>query len=96
MCSIRLTHYLTDAFSGQLERQIDATVCGMAFLSGTGPIDTVCADCLHFDRSNRRQRHGSVEARCLMFSQLSQGALGQRVPGRTRSCKYFESGPDAA
>jgi hypothetical protein len=46
MPSIRLTHYLTDAFPEQLERQIDATARGMAFLSGTGPIGTVCADCL--------------------------------------------------
>ena len=96
MPSIRLTHNLTDAFPEHLERQIDATVCGMAFLGGTGPIDMVCADCLYFDRSNGRRRHGSFEARCLMFSRLSQGALGSRVPGRTPSCKYFEAAPAAA
>jgi hypothetical protein len=95
MRSIRLTHYLTHAYPKQVEHQIDRTVGGMAFLGGTGPIDTVCADCLYFDRSNGRRRHGSVEARCLMFSRLSQGALGRRVPGRTPSCKYFEAAPDA-
>ena len=96
MPSIRLTHYLTDAFPEQLERQIDATARGMAFLSGTGPIGTVCADCLNFDRSNGRRRQGSFEARCMMFSRLSQGALGPSVPGRTPSCKYFEAAPATA
>jgi hypothetical protein len=31
-----------------------------------------------------------------MFSQLSQGALGRRVPGRTLTCKYFEVALEAA
>ena len=94
--TIRPTPYLTNAFPEQLERQIDATVCGMAFLSGTGPTDTACPDCLYFDRSNGRRRHGSFEARCLMFSRLSQGARGPSVPGRTASCKYFAAAPAAA
>jgi hypothetical protein len=95
MPSIRLTPHLTDAFPEQLERQIDATARGMAFLSGTGPTGAVCADCLSFDRSNGRRRQGSFEARCLMFSRLSQGARGPSVPGRTPSCKYFEAAPGA-
>jgi hypothetical protein len=96
MTSIRLTHYLTHALPEELERQIDATARGMAFLSGTGPIGTVCADCLFFARSSGRRRHGSFEARCVMFSRLSRGALGPSVPGRTPSCKYFEAGSAAA
>ena len=37
-----------------------------------------------------------AQQRCLMFSRLSQGALGPRVPGQTPSCKYFEAAPAAA
>jgi hypothetical protein len=92
----RLTHYLTDALPEHLERQIYAPVSGMAFLSGIGSIGTACADRLDFDRSNGRRRRGSFEARCLMFSRLSQGALGPRVPCQTPSCKYFEAAPAAA
>jgi hypothetical protein len=95
MPSIRLSHYLTDAFPEHLERQIDAAVSGTAFLSSIGSIGTVCADPLYFHRSNGR-RGGSFEARCLMFSRLSQGALGPNEPSQTPSCKYVEPAPAPA
>jgi hypothetical protein len=93
--AFRLTHYLTDAFPEHLERQIDAAISGIAFLSG-GSIGTVCADRLYFDRSNGRRRRGSFEARCLMFSRLSQRPLGPNEPRQMPNCEYVEPAPAPA
>ena len=65
-----------------LKRRIDATPSGMAYLSGTGPLGTVCEHCsfygFHMQHPNSCYRY-----------YLSVSEHGAAFPAETPSCKHF-------
>jgi hypothetical protein len=86
---IQPTQNLTAAYPAELERQIAATVPGMAFFGETGPFATTCGECVHLnDKINKNFRPRRLPG-CLMYFKL-RGMHGDAVPRNTPSCKYFE------
>lgn len=87
--SIQPTLNLTAAYPAELERQIAATVPGMAFFAETGPFATTCGQCIHLsDKTNKNFRPRRCPG-CLKYFDLT-GRHGDSVPRNTPSCKYFK------
>jgi hypothetical protein len=61
-------------------------VPGMAHFRNTGPIGTVCRQCVYWDEKGGRMLDKKP---CTRFCQLC-GYVGPLVNGGTPSCKYFE------
>jgi hypothetical protein len=51
---------------------------------------STCQVCGFWDDLNRNHKNSSVVRACSKFSELMNGQIGPRVPGRAASCKYFE------
>jgi hypothetical protein len=96
--TIQPTANLTKAYGDELERQIAASIPGMAFFAATGPFGTRCSDCI-FLGCNHVIRNKAGDAirtvfqsnRCAKFRELSGGKRGDPIPPETESCRYFET-----
>lgn len=69
-------------------QQLAETVSGMAHFAGTGPKGAVCRGCMHWcdvvDGGKWKRE------RCDKYRELMH-RVGEKIPGGTKACKYFES-----
>lgn len=81
------------------------TVPGMAFFAGTGPVDKYCKDCKfrgfsYQGRARINPKNGneyfpthSSNGCEKNFEMRGRKKPGPDIPGKTRSCKFFEQRP---
>ncbi|MGY3278165.1 hypothetical protein [Bradyrhizobium sp. S3.7.6] len=71
---------------------------GMAHFAGTGPHGRTCRECIDWDAFNASYRayDGQLtDAVCKMFSKLSRGRKGAKVPHHAEACQHFKINPSA-
>jgi hypothetical protein len=67
----------------------------MAFWASTGPEGKTCRECRFFRADGYYAKGGKHRgalkpATCARYSQMMQGAMGNKFDGATFACKYFE------
>lgn len=80
---MRTTDGLT-SINPTFERQVRATIPGMAHWAGSGPKNKHCGDC-HF-----LVPRGSLGYGCDKFRQLTGTMVRDDIPRTTRACRYFQ------
>lgn len=84
---------LTKGHSPELTHQMSLTRPGMAHLAGSGPAGETCAECERWGYWHEVRHAGHAKnvwrAACAKYRELT-GKIGDRVPGGSAACKYFE------
>lgn len=79
--------WLTQPDPDQAKRLVDS-VPGMAYFAGTGPAGKICRGCAFWQDLSEDGKW--ARERCAKYRDLTH-RVGEKIPGGTKACKYFES-----